>query len=104
MGGENRLRASGLPYLIVRAGNVVPDGKSVPHGVKIAQGDTLGFIEGGTPGLGYTELAEVCVQGLEYAEQSKALLTFEITSSSSSSPPGTDPSKWSKEFDKLNQD
>ena len=73
--GEDALRRSGLDYAIVKAGAIADDAKGGAKAVRIGQGDTFGFYEGGVPGVGPAALASVCVGALLDAP---ARATFEV--------------------------
>eukprot|EP01084_Bolivina_argentea_P215191 365314_1 len=86
--GENCVRSSGIPYVIARPGALVETNDV--KGVVFSQGDTMGFIEGGRPGLAIEPLAETMVQTLWAVddldtsnEETNCGLTFEMTSSNS---------------------
>lgn len=74
--GEDTLRASGVPYTIVRPGGLTDDhgGK----GIQFAQGDTL------SGRICREDVAEVCVQAL--SEPEARGVTFEIVESSDPHP------------------
>lgn len=89
--GEDAVRASGVPYTIVRPGGLTtkPGGQS---GVRLEQGDTgTGFISRG-------DVARVCVAALKFPAARNR--TFELYSAPSSSPD----MNWDAVFGKLAAD
>ena len=84
LNGENALRRSpsGAPknYVIVRPGALVNDedypSDDARDGVRLMQGDNMGFMDAGVPGLAHTPLARALVTQLLGVE---GRLTVEVT-------------------------
>lgn len=72
--GEELVRKSGIDYAIVRAARIFDDEVSQQVGVKLDQGDRLGFFEGGK-GMTVPQLAEVCLQAARHVD---GRVTFEV--------------------------
>lgn len=81
--GEDSLRAAaaeaGMSFVVMRPGALVGDDEydwdTEPAGVRIAQGDSFGFLEAGMPGLAHTPLARALVSAMKVEGQ----FTVEIT-------------------------
>lgn len=88
--GENALRASGVPYTIVRPGGLVdePGGKLA---VQIGQGDTI------TGRIPRADVATVCIEAL--GRKSALNRTFEVVSGKNPWP-----NNWDQEFAALSAD
>lgn len=81
--GEDALRdtarRSGMSYVILRPGALVEDKdydfEKDPVGILLTQGDSMGFLRAGRPGLAYSPLAHAIVTALEV----EGRVTVEIT-------------------------
>lgn len=90
--GEDALRASGVPYTIIRPGGL-GDGKPGEHAFVIEQGDK----SAGQTTIARADLATICVQALKYPEALNR--TFEVNTIKGS--PITD---WHARFAELKPD
>ncbi|MFJ8083598.1 SDR family oxidoreductase [Streptomyces sp. NPDC096205] len=95
--GEEAVRASGLPYTVVRPGWLTEE-RPAGEGIRLVQGDA------GTGTVSRPDLAEACVQAL--ACPSADGITFELFNSSGAAPwqPGDSTSAWELAFAALDWD
>jgi uncharacterized protein YbjT (DUF2867 family) len=91
--GEQHLRATGVPYTIVRPGGLTND-PGGQHGLRFTQGDTLG---GGT--IPRVDIAALTVTALGY--EGALNKTFEVASDAKA-PPGT--AAWRRRLAELKRD
>ncbi len=88
--GEQVLRKSGLAYTIIRPG-CLKESQGQGHAVSFHQGDRILGV------IGRENLAEICIQALQYAQGLN--VTFEVIENG-----GVSPSDWRGLFSKLKPD